>query len=81
MALARSPEDGQSINVFAHKNREFNRKGKDFKCSAGEGLSVYAVITHFVQKVLIPQDLPQLKTARAAYVALSNLIDCFSVAS
>jgi hypothetical protein len=39
------------------------------------------VVAHLIQKVFLPQDLPHLKPALDAYIALSNLIDCLSLAN
>ena len=65
--------------IFASKRRTGNASANIFKCGASEGLSAYAVVAHFIQKVLQPLDI--CGPALLAYIALTDLIDCLYLAN
>ena len=60
-------------DLFDAKRVESYRKAKKFKCTASECLAIYPIISHFVQKIVVPQGLclPQ----RKAFLAMADVVD------
>jgi hypothetical protein len=60
-------------DLFEAKRMESYRKAKKFKCTASECLAIYPIISHFVQKIVIPKGicLPQCK----AFLAMADVVD------
>ena len=60
--------------LFADSQRQKNADADHFKCSASEGLSLYSVLRHFVEVVIIPTG--ECRGQCTAYVCLCAVIDC-----
>ena len=74
-----SMKKGKFWQLFADARRAPNAKQNHFRCSASEGLSLYALIRHFLEVVVMPAGTCSLECA--AYVALADLIDCLKSAT
>ena len=64
--------------LFSNSKRSGNVKASSFRCSASEGLSLYAAIAHWALAVLPADTCP---AEREAYTALCDVIDCLRAAA
>lgn len=64
-------------DMFSAKRIASCKRAKFFKCTASEGLSIYTVLTFFVQTVIMHSGtcVPECK----AFIALADLIDILSL--
>lgn len=60
-------------DLFTQKRKIAAKRAKTFKCTASEGLSAYAVVAYFIQKVMLQS---QVRTAACqAFVAMAEVVD------
>ena len=72
-------KQSKAHEIFEPKRRRGNVKARYFKCKASEGLSVYAILAHFLQRCVIPAG--RCVALCTTYLALADMIDFLLAAS